>query len=151
MLACRAKTERARVAEERLRERARTLGLGERVQFVGETPRIHELLGCADVVALPSRDLYAKMDYPLVLLEAMSLARSVIVARDSAAEELSEGGAALAVAADAASLAQALEALIDDPERRTTLGDRARQSVCERYAYTAMAESYERLYDRLLG
>jgi glycosyltransferase involved in cell wall biosynthesis len=151
VLACRSKTERARAAERALIARSAALGLSERVSFVGETARIHDLLACADVVALPSVDLYAKMDYPLVLLEAMSLERSVIVARGSAAAELAEGGGALAVAAERDALTHEIRRLLDDSEARATLGAAARKRVCEHFSFPVMAAAYESLYDTLLG
>jgi glycosyltransferase involved in cell wall biosynthesis len=144
VLACRIKTEGARAAERALRERIASLGLSERFRFFGETPRIHDLLASADVVALPSRDLYAKMDYPLVLLEAMSLARAVIVAKGSAAEEL-EAACAVDVQPDA--LAAELKRLLADDAARAQLGAAARARVLAQYSYTTMAAAYEELYD----
>lgn len=151
VLACRAKTVKAQAAERALRERVRGLGLAARIRFVGETPHIHQLLGCADLVALPSTDLYAKMDYPLVLLEAMSLAVPVIVAEGSPAAELSEAGAALAVAPDAEALSVALASLLHSAEARVTLGQGGRAAVFASYTGAIMAQSYERAYDALLG
>lgn len=151
VMACRLKTERARATERALITRASELGLASRVRFVGETARIHDLLACADVVALPSVDLYAKMDYPLVLLEAMSLSRSVVVARGSAAEELAADGSARAVAANVEALTHELTSLLADDAARDALGAAARLSVLTHYTASAMAASYERLYDRLLA
>lgn len=151
VMACRAKTARAREAEQTLRARVLALGLAERVHFVGETPHIHALLACADVVALPSTDLYAKMDYPLVLLEAMSLERPVLVARDTPAAELCEDGAALATEATAEAIAHTLSTLLADATARTTLGTAARDAVLQRYTAQAMAARYERVYDQLVG
>jgi glycosyltransferase involved in cell wall biosynthesis len=85
-----------------------------------------------------------------VLLEAMSLARTVIVARGSAAEELCERGAALAVDVHADALAALLTELHDRADRRLQVGLTAAREVRERYTYTAMAAAYEALYDRLL-
>ena len=151
VMACRAKTPRARAVEVELRERAAKYGLESSTRWLGETPRIHEVLACADVVALPSADLYAKMDYPLVLLEAMSLARPVIVARGGAAEELCEGDAALAVAPQGDVLAHEIERLLAQVALRESLGKHARNAVLERYSYRAMASAYEAVYDRLIG
>jgi glycosyltransferase involved in cell wall biosynthesis len=151
VMACRIKTERARAAERALVARVGELGLASRVRFVGETARIHDLLACADVVALPSVDLYAKMDYPLVLLEAMSLERAVIVARGSAAEELAAHGGARVVSAEATALTHAIEALLGDDDARAVLGAAARASVLAHYETTVMAAAYERLYDQLLA
>jgi glycosyltransferase involved in cell wall biosynthesis len=151
VMACRAKTPRAHQAAEQLQARARALGLAERMRFIGETRRIHDYLACADVVALPSTDLYAKMDYPLVLLEAMSLERSVLVARGSAAAELAEQGGALALAAEVDALTDGVERLLDDDAARAQLGALARRTVCERYLPTNMARAYECAYDELLA
>ncbi len=151
VLACRAKTPRARAVESELRTRAKTLGTHARVHFVGETPKILELVAAADVVALPSTVAYAKMDYPLVLLEAMALARPVVVARDTPAAELASHGAALAVPAEESAIATALARLLTDGTARSTLGVGARTSALERFSRERMAEAYELLYDGLLN
>ena len=151
VMACRAKTPKAREAERALRERATQYGLASSTYWLGETPRIHDVLACADVVALPSADLYAKMDYPLVLLEAMSLGRPVIVAEGGAAEELCENHAALAVTPDGDALAHEIERLLGDEHARAKISEHAQRAVHERFNYQAMARAYERVYDRLLG
>lgn len=150
VLACRAKTAHARSAEAELRGRVAALGLAQRVRFVGETAHIHALLGCVDLVALPSTDLYAKMDYPLVLLEAMSLARTVVVARDTPAAELCEDDAARATEADPDALANALASLLADGESRAQLGRRALEAVRTRYSHALMARQYEAAYDTVV-
>jgi len=150
VLACRAKTPAARDAELRVRERVRAAGLETRTRWAGETRAIHALLAAADVVALPSTDLYAKMDHPLVLLEAMSLARPVVVARGTPAEELADDDAAIAVDATGEGLAAVLDRLLDDAALRASLGQRARAAVYARHAPGPMAAAYESLYDALL-
>jgi len=149
VMACRAKTPGARAAEAGLRAEAARRGVAARVRWIGETPRIHDLLGASDVVLLPSHDLYAKMDYPLVLLEAMSLAVPVVVAAGSPAAELAEGGGALAVEAAVDALAAALDRLIGDAEARRIQGEAGRRAVASRYSRSAMAAAYEALYDEL--
>jgi glycosyltransferase involved in cell wall biosynthesis len=149
-MACRPKTPDAKRAEEALRERIQALDREKRTFWIGETTRIHDLLAAADVVALPSSDLHAKMDLPLVLLEAMWLARPVLVASASPAAELGDDGAALAVDPDPAALADALRSLIDDAERRAVLGERARKAAEARFHPARMAREYEALYDRVL-
>ncbi len=150
VVACRPKTKAAEAAAADLRARAGRLGIGRRVRIVGETPHIHALLGAADVVALPSDDLHAKMDYPLVLLEAMSAARAVVVAAGTPAAELASDGAAIAAEADAEAVAEALRRLLDDGDARATVGDAARRAVLERFNPRLMAERYEELYDAVV-
>ncbi|HSU40633.1 MAG TPA: glycosyltransferase, partial [Polyangiaceae bacterium] len=150
-LACRVKTPRARAVEAELQERARALGTADRVHFVGETPKIIELVAAADIVTLPSTVAYAKMDYPLVLLEAMALARPVVVATDTPAAELAEDGAALAVTPDETTLGEVFGRLFEDEAERAALGRAARAAARERFGRERMAEAYELLYDGLLA
>ncbi len=150
VMACRAKTAAARAAEAQLRELASRLGLGPRVRWVGETDRIHDLIGCADVVLLPSETLFAKMDLPMVLIEAMFLARPALVLAGTPAAELAEQGGARAVEHRADALTAAVVELLDGPDARTRLGLRAREVAIERYHPDAMAGAYEALYDELL-
>ena len=151
VLACRAKTPAARAVESALRARTRELGTADRTTFLGETPRILELLAAADVVTLPSDVAYAKMDYPLVLLEAMALGRPVVVAEGTPAAELAEEGGALAVAPEASALATTLAHLANEPAERARLGATARNRALSAYGRERMAEAYELLYDALLS
>ena len=149
-MACRKKTDAADGAERALRERARALGVDARTTWIGETSEIHSLLGAADVVLLPSASLYAKMDYPLVLLEAMSMERAVVVASGTPAEELAEGDAAIAVAPDAEAVAACVGRLLDDPDARAAFGRAGRARVLADHDPSVMARAYEQLYDALV-
>lgn len=151
VLACRPKTPAARAKEAELRERARELATHARVHFAGETSEILTLLAAADVVALPSTVAYAKMDYPLVLLEAMALERPVLVAAGTPAAELAENGGARAVPARVESLAEELARLLADADARRTLGARARAVARADFSRERMAAAYELLYDGLLS
>lgn len=149
-MACRAKTAHAHAHEQRLRELSQTLGSAADVAWLGETAHIHALLGTADVVALPAENLYAKMDLPLVLIEAMLLGRPVITAQDTPAAELCEGGAALAVAPDVEATTALLARLLDDEAERRALGERARDAALSRFHPAKVAEAYAAVYDELL-
>lgn len=151
VLACRAKTAHAHEARIRLEALAHELGASERVRFMGETPDIHGLLAASDVVLLPSEDLYAKMDLPLVLIEAMLLERAVVVLEGTAAAELADDGAARACAADLDALTALSRQLLREPVRRAQLGAQARTAALERYRPEAVAAQYESIYDELLA
>jgi phosphatidylinositol alpha-1,6-mannosyltransferase len=150
-MAYRQKSPAVRRAESELRALAERRGVAKRVHWIGETERILSLLGAADVVALPSRDLGAKVDLPIALIEAMWQARPVIVARESPASELAEQGGAAAIACDRDALASVLAALLDDATARAEAGARARAAAEARYDPRGMASRYEALYDELLG
>jgi phosphatidylinositol alpha-1,6-mannosyltransferase len=149
-MACRAKTPHAHAHEQRLRELSQSLGSAPDVAWLGETAHIHALLGTADVVALPAENLYAKMDLPLVLIEAMLLGRPVITASGTPAAELCDDGAALAVAPEVDATIASLARLLDDEAERRTLGERARSAALSRFHPAKVAEAYAAVYDELL-
>lgn len=146
VMACRPKTAAARDVEKRLRA-----GLDEdRVTWLGEIADIHALLSAADVVALPTTDLYAKVDHPLVLLEAMALERPVLVVDGSPAAELADGGAAICTAADPEAVASALRSVLGDLARARALGVGGRARVLQENDPHRVADAHEGLYDALL-
>jgi phosphatidylinositol alpha-1,6-mannosyltransferase len=151
VLACRAKTPAARDAQAKLEALAVQLGSASRVRFLGETPHIHALLGASDVVVLPSEDLYAKMDLPLVLIEAMLLERPVVVLEATAAAELADEGAARAVSVEPQALGRVALELLTDIQAAAQLGARARAAALARYHPRSVAAQYESIYDELLA
>jgi glycosyltransferase involved in cell wall biosynthesis len=149
IMACRAKTPRARERELLLRARARELGIEASVDFIGETPFMHDLLAVADLITLPTDSLYAKMDLPLVLVEAMALERCVLVGEGTPAEELATDGAAIKVATEAESVSEATRRLLEAPDERRIIGQQARKVVLRDYQPSRMAAEYESVYDEL--
>lgn len=149
VMACRTKTPSARAREAELKAQVTREGLDGSVRWLGETPKIHDVLAAADLVTLPTDTLYAKMDLPLVLVEAMSLGRAVLVGEGTPAVELTEDDAARATPAEPDAVAAATRALLDDSIAREALGRRARAAVLERYSAPRMAQQYETLYDEL--
>lgn len=149
VMACRAKTQSAAQAERALRRRAERAGVGGRVRWVGETRLVHGLIAAATLVALPSVDLHAKVDLPLVLIEAMHLGRPVVVARGSSAEELADEGGARAVDAGPEALGESLRELLASADARSALGERARRAAA-RFSPSRVAAAYETIYDELL-
>ncbi|MCB9667273.1 MAG: glycosyltransferase family 4 protein [Myxococcales bacterium] len=150
VIASRMKTAQAVQCESRLRELAKDLGITHAVSWVGEVPDMRQTLLASDVLVLSSQTLYAKMDYPLVVLEAMSLERAVILAHGTPAAELAQEGGAIAIEPNSDALTAAISALIEDDAYRRSLGEAARQLVLNKYDRATMAKSYEALYDRLL-
>ena len=134
-----------------LERRIAELGLAKRFVVPGFRSDLDSLIAAADIVTLPSTVAYAKMDYPLVLLEAMALARPVVVATDTPAAELAEAGAALAVTPDETTLGEVFGRLFDDQAEREALGRAARAAARERFGRERMAQAYELLYDGLLA
>lgn len=146
VMACRAKTSNGTARQQALAARAAARGVA--IRWVGETPAIHALLAASDVVALPTDTLYAKVDHPLVLLEAMHLGRPVLVTEGTSAFELAEDGGAVGARFDAEDVAARLDALAGDHALRAEAGAKASAHARVR-SVEAMARAYESLYDEL--
>jgi glycosyltransferase involved in cell wall biosynthesis len=150
-LACRVKTPQARQHESRLRGLIADLGLASAVTWIGETTEIINLLGSAELVLLPAENLYAKMDLPLALIEAMAMKRAVVVTAGTPAQELAEEAAAVAVEDSREATSAAVLSLLRNNAERASVGERAAKAVSERFTPQAMASAYERIYDELLS
>jgi len=146
VMACRSKGPRSAEARRDLDARARAAGVA--LRWVGETRSIHALLVASDLVALPTDTLYAKVDHPLVLLEAMHLAVPVLVTEGTAAYELAEEGGALGVAFDRDALASKIDGLASHPDVMVWWMKESLHHA-QRRTRGAMARAYATIYDEL--
>jgi len=132
-----------------LEQRALSLGLSPRVQFVGQLDDVGPLLAAADGVILPSR----WEGLPLVLLEAMARGRPIVAtAVGGVADALEDGvSGTLVPANDVGALAAALEHLHRRADRAWRLGHVAAEVARERYSWPAVVDEFESVYDEALG
>jgi glycosyltransferase involved in cell wall biosynthesis len=132
-----------------LEQRALSLGLSPRVQFVGQLDDVGGLLAAADGVVLPSR----WEGLPLVLLEAMARGRPIVAtAVGGVADALEDGVTGTLVPPDdVGALAAALEHLHRRADRAWRLGRAAAEVARERYSWPAVVDEYESVYDEVLG
>tara|TARA_B100001750_G_scaffold202855_2_gene178341 strand:+ start:161 stop:1222 length:1062 start_codon:yes stop_codon:yes gene_type:complete len=144
VMACRAKTPAA--ADEEARLRRAHARHADRIRWVGQVAHILDLVGSADLLLLPSDDLYAKMDYPLVVMEAMAMGVPALVCAGTAAAELADHGALAPEPDDAAGEAAALLA---DPGRTRSLAEQGRAAMRDHFSPATMARAYEAVYDEL--
>ncbi len=137
---------RDRAALQRLVRRA---GLAGRVRFLGmvteaELPALYH---ACDVFVLPS--VAPSEGFGIVQLEAMAAGRPVVSTAlpTGVATVNVHGQTGLVVPpADAGALAEALQALLDQPNLAQTLGRQARQRVLERYTLPQMVEGTLAVY-----
>jgi len=151
LMACRRKTPQADEALFGLVARAKQWGIESQVRWLGETPHIHELLALSDFVVMVNRTGYAKMDYPLVTLESMSLARAVLVGKGTPSAELAEDGGAVAVDTDGDALAAAIESLSADEVSCAEIGHEARALATSKFSPQEVTAAYELLYEEILA
>jgi len=125
---------------------AASLGLNERVHFIGYRRDIPQIMRAADIFVFPSR--YEACT--LVLLEALSSGLPVITATATGGAELvtPECGVVLPDSDDTNALASALLSLVSDRAIRQQMGKAAR-SIAEQHSWTTMAQTYVNLFEEL--
>lgn len=151
VLACRPKTRASREALKRLERFIGRRRLGRRVDFVGVVPDMPALLGAVDALAMPVDTLYAKVDLPFVLLEAMALGTPCIVSDVPSLGELAGLGAGVSVVprTHPEALAEAFLARAARlPDRRSR--EAVRRVVGRWFDRHRMVAEYEALYDEVL-
>jgi glycosyltransferase involved in cell wall biosynthesis len=134
--------------EDELRAQAASLGVSEQVVFAGFRRDVPRLLAASDVLLLPSEDECL----PLVILEAMA-ARLPVIATDvgGISEAVEDGKTGVLVRPrDAEGLADALAAVLGDPERARSMGLEGRAKVESEFSLEACAAAVFRIYDELL-
>ncbi len=152
VFACRIKRDASRAIRDRLRDDLGHVGLLDRVSFVERVDDMPAFVGAADVAILPAESLHAKMDAPLVLLEAMSQGVPLVLADAPPLDELLATGAGLPVPpGDPAALAAAVARILDSPETARSLGESGRRAIDETYNARTMARAVEEIYDELLA
>jgi len=120
------------------------LGLDGRVEFSGFRPEPAPHLRAADVVVISSR--YDGM--ALILLEAMACGAAIVATRVPGTSALGGAGQLVPVE-DPQCLAEAVDALLADPQRRRQLGAAARARAVENYSLQRSLEGILKLWQGL--
>ncbi|HET9423532.1 MAG TPA: glycosyltransferase family 4 protein [Nocardioides sp.] len=127
------------------------LAIGDSVRFahgLSEADLVG-LMGSAEVACVPS--LYEGFSLPTA--ELMACATPLVVSRAGAIPEVvgPDGLCAdLVTPGDVGELKQALEQLLDDPERRSRMGAAGRQRVEELFSWRAVAQKVAREYEQVI-
>jgi glycosyltransferase involved in cell wall biosynthesis len=135
----------------RVLQRRHELGLEHRVHFLGHRDDAAELISGFDIKILTT--LPPGEGFGLVIIEAMAR-RVPVIATDVGAprEILTHNHTGILVPpADPTALAQAIEDLLADPERRHRLGQAGYAAFCERFDIRRTVREIEAVYDRLLN
>ena len=125
------------------------LGLQERIIVRQKVTDIEEYLQAADLGVFTSET----ESFCLSILEAMCFSCPSIATRVGGIPEVVEDGVSgvLVPAGDSNALVRALEELIADPVRRTSLGRAARLRAEAQFSAEAIVPQYEKLYRRVCG
>jgi len=128
---------------------ANSLGIHDRVQFLGKQDRVSELLPLADLMLMPSE----MESFGLAALEAMACQTPAIATRVGGVPELIDDGVngLLFPVGDVDAMAAASIALLRDPERHQTLRKAARKTAQDRFCSTRVLPRYVEFYESLLS
>jgi len=133
--------------------RLRALARGmDRVHFVGRVsePRLVELLAAADSFVLPSTSRAESFGVATLEAQAMALPAVVTDVGTGTVDAIEPGRTGIAIPpGDPASLAEAIESLLADPERARAMGEAGRHRVVERHGLAARVGDMRALYERV--
>ncbi len=125
-------------------------GLDGDVLFVGSEGNVFNFMNAVDVIVLPS---IGQEDFPNVILEAMSLGKTVIASTIAGIPEqidhMRDG--ILVEAGSAASLAGAIRSVATDGGLRESLATEAGEKFARSFSARTSVRNYEVLYERLLA
>jgi glycosyltransferase involved in cell wall biosynthesis len=125
-----------------LERRARDHGILGAVRFAGAAPDVPAWLGAADAFVLPSR----VEGLSVALLEAMAAGVPVVATDVGGTRDAAGGAAVLVPAAHPLALADALAAILAEPDRARTLAEAGRRRVLSRYGIQLVARRHLDLY-----
>jgi N-acetyl-alpha-D-glucosaminyl L-malate synthase BshA len=128
---------------------ARTLGVADDVQFLGEQEQVVQLLSAADVFILPS----SQESFGLAALEAMACEVPVVASRVGGLPEVIEDGVTgyLHTLDDLDGMAASVVRLINDDALRRRVAEAARQSATSRFCDWRIVPAYESYYEEILA
>ena len=133
---------------QRLEQRARALGVADRIRFVGHRDDVPEFLSALDLFVLPSR----WEGLPIAAVEAMAAGCPVVLSRvDGNAELISHGETGYLVEPNCpASLARGIDAALRSPRERATVARRGQAAVLGTFSRRRMGAEFTQIYELLL-
>ena len=127
-------------------ERAKALGVSDRVVFLGKHDSVEELLPCADLFLLPS----GSESFGLAALEAMASGVPVVAASIGGVPEVVPHGEAgyLYPVGDVEGMSEGALRILNDSELQKRLGSAGRSIAIERFSADRVVPVYEACYER---
>jgi len=134
--------------QKELKEYAESLGISDKVMFLGFRKDLPVIYADLDIVALSS----LSEGLPVTIIEGMASAKPIVAARVGGVPELlDEGNAGIIVpAANPQELARGIIKILDNPDIAKKMGEYGRQTAMSRYRVDTLVENIAKLYEQLL-
>ncbi len=132
-----------------LEQQVGALQLEDRVDLPGNIQDLGRVMQAADIFVMSS--LWEGL--PLVLLEAMAAGRPIVAYGIQGIDEVITEGqeGRKPTVGDPQALADALQELLADAQKRQAMGETAHKTVARRYSFATLIEQLVKLYRRALG
>ncbi len=123
--------------------------IADKVYFLGKKDHVHELLGIADLMLMPSE----MESFGLAALEGMACEVPAVATAVGGVPELIEDGVTgfLAPVGDVGTMAACAVEILSDEARLREMGRRARADAQARFCASHIVPQYEALYERVLS
>jgi glycosyltransferase involved in cell wall biosynthesis len=133
---------------DQLEERAHELGIARDCFSLGYQDAVADWYAAFDAMILPS----ANEGTPVSVIESLAAGRPVVATDVGGVSDVVRDGVDgfLVEAADVDALADRLQELAADPDRRRAMGAAGRERVLHRYAVARLVDDVDRLYRALL-
>ena len=130
-----------------LEAKARALGFGDRVMFIGYRTDIPDVVSAFDTYVLPS----LTEGLPLALLEALAVGSPIVCTRVGGNPEIVEHGVNgyLVPPGDSTALTEGILRLHADPAFRAAVRERNIKKFSERFTLRTMVDQHARLFGDL--
>ncbi len=128
---------------------AHRYGIEKKVHFLGKRDNIEELIGCADLLLLPSDN----ESFGLVALEAMACEVPVVVSNVGGLPEVVDEGEVgfLVEPYHVDEMARRAVEIVGNPTCRREMGKKARQRAKARFCASRIIPQYERYYEKVIA
>jgi glycosyltransferase involved in cell wall biosynthesis len=129
----------------------RTLGLEQRVTFVGNVSDVPAFLADLDIFVLPTWDKWRREGCPVALLEAMASGLPCVATSIPGSKDIIQDGVngMLVPPSDADALSRALNGLLKEKSLRLRFGREARQTAVSSLSIEREVRRHEDMYNSL--
>jgi glycosyltransferase involved in cell wall biosynthesis len=131
-----------------LQNQARDLGIADNIVFAGTNPNAANLVQAFDFTILGS----SEEGFPNAVMESMACAVPIVATSVGGVPELVADGihGRLVPYGDPAAMASAISWMIDHPEERQRMGERARHRIADQFSTKRMVSETQAVYEQML-